>query len=68
MTAETRRADNEFLRKLDPDDIGTIGETWVLPGTTLYTKCKKRGLLDDSFWLGPEPYFICPPDLQWETE
>ncbi len=66
MTDETRALDNQFLRELDPDDIGTIGETWVLPGTTLYTKCKRRGLLDDSFWLGPEPYFICPVDLQWE--
>lgn len=66
MTYETTCEDNEFLSILQPDEVGTIGETWVLPGTVLYTKCKRRGLISDDFWLGQDPHFVCPPDLKWK--
>ena len=65
MNAESYAQDNEFLKKLKADDIGCLGQTWVLPGTVLYNKCKKRGLIDDDFWLGPDPYYVCPPNLEW---
>jgi len=29
-----------------------------MPGTALYQACKDHGLIDDSFWLGDEPYYI----------
>jgi radical SAM superfamily enzyme YgiQ (UPF0313 family) len=63
---KTYEEDRKFIKKLKPDDIGSLGQTWVLPGTVLYNKCKHRGLIDDNFWLGPEPYYVCPPNLQWE--
>ena len=49
-----------FLKKLKADDVGTLGETWVLPGTVLYNRCKAEGLINDDFWLGPEPYYVYP--------
>ncbi|KKN20003.1 hypothetical protein LCGC14_0939960 [marine sediment metagenome] len=58
QTPEMLSDDKEFLRKLQPDGHGTVGSTWVLPGTALYRECKEAGLLDDDFWLGPEPYYI----------
>jgi hypothetical protein len=31
---------------------------WIFPGTTLYTYCKRKGYIDDTFWLGQEPYKV----------
>ncbi len=56
-TAEDRQENKQFLAKLDPDCIGTIGHIMVLPGTKLYRQCRDAGLLNDDFWLGNEPYF-----------
>lgn len=67
MNEKTYEEDQKFLKKLKPDDIGSLGQTWVLPGTVLYNKCKQRGLLNDDFWLGPDQHFVCPPDLRWEN-
>lgn len=47
-----------FLAKLQPDGQGNVGCTMVFPGTALYQECKRNGLIDDSFWLGPEPYYV----------
>lgn len=63
MTQETQKQDNEFIHKLKPDDIGCLGETWVLPGTVLYNTCKRLGLITDDFWLGPEPYYVFPSNI-----
>lgn len=68
MTQETHMEDQAFLEKLKPDDVGCLGQTWVLPGTVLYNKCKKQGLITDDFWLGPDPHFVCPPNLKWKEE
>lgn len=57
-TPETNRETAEFLKRLQPDGYGGVGATWVLPGTTLYQQCKRAGLIDDDFWLGPEPYYV----------
>jgi radical SAM superfamily enzyme YgiQ (UPF0313 family) len=56
-TEPTRQETREFLTRLAPDDVGCMGHTFILPGTALYKKCKRAGLLDDSFWLGPEAYY-----------
>jgi len=59
-TAATDAEDKAFRDTLRPDSWGTSTDTFVFPGTALYQRCKKRGLIDDDFWLGPKPYFICP--------
>lgn len=64
MNHKTYVEDHNFIQKLKPDDIGTVGGTWVLPGTVLYNQCKKVGLIDDDFWLGPEPYMIFPEGVE----
>ena len=46
-----------------PDVLGTTGSLWVLPGTAVYRDCVKKGVIDDSFWLGDEPYMVY--DLEW---
>lgn len=57
-TSKTERETAEFLRQLQPDAQGSVGATWVFPGTALYQSCKRAGLIDDDFWLGKEPYYI----------
>jgi anaerobic magnesium-protoporphyrin IX monomethyl ester cyclase len=46
-----------MLRRVQPEDVGTIGRTWIMPGTALYAWAKRQGKIDDSFWLGPEETF-----------
>jgi len=57
-TAVTKAEDATFRKALAPDAWGCAGHTMVFPGTALYQECKRAGLIDDSFWLGPEPYYI----------
>jgi radical SAM superfamily enzyme YgiQ (UPF0313 family) len=57
-TEETVRDTIGFLRRTKPDDIGCVGGLWILPGTKLYQDCKRKGYIDDGFWLGDEPYKI----------
>lgn len=57
-TVATDRETGKFLAKLQPDDRGSVGSTWVFPGTVLYQQCKRAGLIDDSFWLDDEPYYV----------
>jgi len=56
-TAETERETAAFKKELAPDTWGSAGHTMVFPGTALYQECKRAGLIDDSFWLGPTPYY-----------
>jgi anaerobic magnesium-protoporphyrin IX monomethyl ester cyclase len=57
-TEQIRMKTGAFLRTLRPDVVGSIGKVWVFPGTVLYQKCKRAGLIDDDFWLGDEPYYV----------
>lgn len=57
-TEETIDETIDFLRKTNPDSIGTVGGLWILPGTGLYQYAKKIGIIDDDFWLSDEPYMI----------
>lgn len=57
-TQETVRETVNFLKKTQPDDIGCVGGLWILPGTKLYRDCKKKGFIDDNFWLTDEPYKV----------
>ena len=44
----------------------TVGVTWVMPGMPLYNHCKKAGLIDDTFWDGPAPYYVYNGGLEIE--
>lgn len=45
----------EFLQQHDIHNIGTVGCTWVFPGTALHNYAKRKGYIDESFWLnGPD--------------
>lgn len=56
-TEEDRRLSNLFVQEINPDECGSVGHVMVLPGTALYQHCKRICLINDSFWLGPEPYW-----------
>ena len=51
-------ASDALLKKINPADIGTLGETWIFPGTVLYEQAKSQKLLNDKFWLGRRSYYI----------
>lgn len=53
-----RKYSEKLLRRIKPDEIGSVGAVWVFPGTPLYYQAKAAKLIDDSFWLGSEPYYI----------
>ncbi len=41
----------KFLKKTMPVHLGTYGGVWIIPGTALYQRGKREGVIDDSFWL-----------------
>ncbi|MBC8508682.1 MAG: cobalamin B12-binding domain-containing protein [Chloroflexi bacterium] len=57
-TSETINETIGFLIKTNPDGLGSVGGLWVLPGTALYQRVKRAGLINDDFWLGDEPYMV----------
>lgn len=57
-TEEDRRLSKELLGEIQPDEIGTVGEVWIFPGTALFQQAKSAKLIDDDFWLGKRPYYI----------
>lgn len=46
----------------------TLGHTIVMPGMPLYDLCVQGGLLDESFWEGPDLYYRYRGGLTWEGE
>lgn len=57
-TEESVLETRDLLRRTLPDVVGCTGALWVLPGTKLYRDCCRKGIIDDSFWLGDNPYMI----------
>ena len=57
--ADTRR----FLERTRPDEVGSVGALWVLPGTRLYDRMVEAARLSDDFWLTGEPYYIYAGEL-----
>ncbi len=49
---------SKLIKRIKADEIGTIGEIWIFPGTTLFQKAKIAKLISDKFWLGKQPYYI----------
>lgn len=56
-TEEDRKLTEAFLNRTRPVDVGTIGCTWVLPGTKLYRQMKSEGRISDDYWLGPDEVY-----------
>lgn len=57
-TEKDRQLSKKLLKITKPDEIGTIGEIWIFPGTALFQQAKAAKLIDDSFWLSRRPYYI----------
>ncbi len=57
-TAETVRDTINFLKRTRPNELGCVGGLWILPGTKLYRDSKKKGFIDDDFWLTDEPFKV----------
>ena len=66
-TEETVLETRDLLRQAMPDEVGCTGALWVLPGTKLYHDCRRRGIIDDNFWLGDEPYMVYTMEHSHET-
>lgn len=57
-TPETVQETVNFLKRTKPDEVGSVGGLWILPGTKLYRESKKIGFIDDNYWLKNEPFKI----------
>jgi len=57
-TKKDKLLTEKLLEEIKPDDLGSIGQVWLFPGTFIYQQAIKAGLITDNFWLGPEPYYI----------
>jgi radical SAM superfamily enzyme YgiQ (UPF0313 family) len=57
-TDETVGETVRFLRAARPDRIEVNAGTMILPGTALYHRAKREGLIDDSFWRTEEDYRV----------
>jgi anaerobic magnesium-protoporphyrin IX monomethyl ester cyclase len=57
-TDATVRETIDFLRLTRPNRIEVNAGVMLLPGTALYQRAKREGLIDDSFWQTREPYRV----------
>lgn len=57
-TSETITDTVIFLKRAKPDIIASAGGLWIFPGTKLYETCKRKGFINDDFWLSDEPYKV----------
>lgn len=53
-TEEDEEATRRFIRRLQPDDVGTLGYTIILPYTGLHADAVAEGRIGYDYWLGPE--------------
>jgi radical SAM superfamily enzyme YgiQ (UPF0313 family) len=60
---ETGQETANFLNEIKPDDVGTLSQLWVLPGTKIYEMMKEQGFINDNFWLGTKPYYVYKGEL-----
>lgn len=65
-TEESLKDTIRFLKRTKPDDVGCVGGLWILPGTKLYQQCRRKGYIDDDYWLGDEPYMIYTEEFTQE--
>lgn len=59
-----------FLKRANPGRIGSVGGVWIMPGTALYQKAKRKGMIDDSFWLKRNKlmFWPCPKARKWQRK
>ncbi len=53
-TTETIEESIRLMNEVEPDIHSTVGYVMVCPGTVYYEIMKKRGQVDDSYWLKEE--------------
>lgn len=66
-TYETVKETRDFLRRCRPNSVSAAGGLWIFPGTSVYSKAKKEGLIDDSFWLERKSYITYYGEHNQET-
>lgn len=57
-TMQDKLLTEKLIKKIKADEIGTIGEIWIFPGTALFQQAKYSKLINDDFWLSKRPYYI----------
>jgi len=62
---ETSSENRKFIEEIKPDNVGTLSQLWILPGTHLYYLMKKEGFIDDSYWLGSQPYYVYKGEIDY---
>jgi radical SAM superfamily enzyme YgiQ (UPF0313 family) len=64
-TPETIAETIALIQAIRPATMPTIGITTILPGTKIYERAKRRGLISDDFWLteSPPPLYTGEHDL-----
>jgi radical SAM superfamily enzyme YgiQ (UPF0313 family) len=55
-TAEDRRATEDIVERIQPDDVH-VSVLKLYPGTEIYKRALRDRRIEESCWLGPEPYF-----------
>lgn len=50
-TVKTIKETGLFMKKINPRVLSYGGIMWILPGTPIYDYAKKKGFIDDNFWL-----------------
>jgi len=64
-TPETIAETIALIQAIRPATMPTIGITTILPGTKIYERAKRQGLISDDFWLteSPPPLYTGEHDL-----
>lgn len=57
-TSETIDETLNFLKRAQPDEVSFTDGLWIFPGTRLYQEVKRKGFIDDEFWLTDEPFKV----------
>ena len=57
---ETVSESSDFLKRTMPTIITQARGVWLLPGTALYRKAVKEGIITDEFWYGEVPVMYWP--------
>jgi radical SAM superfamily enzyme YgiQ (UPF0313 family) len=56
-TQETIDQTKALIRQIQPDEFSISQCVYLFPGTAVYRKAVRQGLMDDRFWLSEEPVF-----------
>lgn len=57
-TISTINESVKLLQKTNPDFVMTLGGLWIYPGTKIYNFLKKKRLINDDYWLKPNPLMV----------